>query len=93
MTLDEVKIFLRIDGTDENDLLNTLMQTAEYYVEDSIIDYASKKDNARFIAKADLLKLMVVNDMYSDRSTVAGNEKYRLIYQSLITQLSYGTYS
>lgn len=88
MTLEEVKTYLRVDGTADNTVISLMMTAAEEFIAASVGSYDETK------SKAKLLFLAVVQDMYDNRQLVTDGassymvgQQYRSVIQSLIRQL------
>lgn len=88
MTLADVKAYLRVDGTDEDTLIQTMMSAAESY----IIAAVGKFDETD--KRAQMLYFAAVQDMYDNRQLVAvsstgysASQYFRHMIQSLVTQL------
>lgn len=93
LTLDEVKKFLQIDYTNEDDNLNDYMANAEDYLADCFDDYEIKILNERFARKAKYCMKVLINEMYSNKELATDKqEKYKLLIQSNLQQMTYGTY-
>lgn len=85
--LDQVKNYLRIDYTDEDIYLNTLIETSLIYI-DSMVGEGYKADE-KLIKLADLLQLKIISDMYEQRSTFVENSvKTDRITNSILDKLS-----
>lgn len=83
VTLEEVKAYLRIDHSDDDRLLESLILTAEEYLKSAISKtYDTKSERAKTLA------LIVVGDLYDNRDMsekVSGN--VRRLVQNFIFQL------
>jgi len=71
LTLQNVKSYLKIDFDDDDELLNSLIKTADEYLKSAIsIKYNSDTERAK------LLSLIVIQDLYDNRGLtekVSGN--------------------
>lgn len=85
LTIDEVKEFLRIDGNEEDVLLQTLINAAE----ESLFNATGNTfDSTNELAK--LYCLVLVSDWFENRElTDKTSEKVRFIVQSILTQLKH----
>ncbi|MEA5085097.1 MAG: head-tail connector protein [Lachnospiraceae bacterium] len=93
ITLEELKLYLRIDSAEEDGFLQLCIDNAEGFLTDSIDDFATKINNERFKNKAKLLMMRIVLDMYDNRQmSTKDNEEYKLLFQSFLLQMQYGTY-
>ena len=68
-TLEQVKLYLRIDTNDEDALLNNLISTAESYMQGAVDDFDSTYalSDAEWKAKADQCELLLIADWYENR--------------------------
>lgn len=68
-TLEQVKLYLRIDTDDEDSLLNDLRNSAESYMQDAVDDFSSTYATASesWKAKADQCELLLISDWYENR--------------------------
>lgn len=88
MTLQEVKDYLRIDGDEDDGILQLMMQAAEEFVTEAVGKYDETK------ARAKMLYLAAMQDIYENRTlTSTSTQGYSvssnltLMMRSLITQL------
>ena len=88
MTLAEVKQYLRVDGNEEDELIQMMMTAAKDFVIGAVGVYDESS------AKAKMLYLYATQDMYDNRKLVAVNtagysasQYYRSMTESLIRQL------
>lgn len=93
ITLEETKQWLRIDGEDDDVLLNSLINSAELYLKNAT---GKQFDNTNELAK--LICLVLVVDWYENREFVGKadnvrhtiNSNVRHTINSILLQLSYG---
>jgi uncharacterized phage protein (predicted DNA packaging) len=85
VSLDEVKNWLRVDFTDDDALLSTLISAAEEYLKNATgIEYNAQNHLAK------LFCMTLIADWYENRELVGrASDQVRLIIQSILTQLSY----
>lgn len=85
VSLDEVKTWLRVDFTDDDALLTTLISAAEQYLKNATgITY----DSTNHLAK--LFCMTLISDWYENREMVGrASEQVRPILQSILAQLTY----
>lgn len=87
MTLDDVKKYLRVEGSDDDALITSEMEGAESYVKDAVSNYdILYAGDAGFKAKADMVMLAIVTNLYEDR--VGEKKDLGYIIQSMLHQLS-----
>ena len=91
MTLDDVKNFLKVDGSADDATLTALLKAAEAHVRGAVNNYAeyySKDDD--FTALADTAMKLIILELYdSPMEAVAGGGAYSYPIRSMITQLQY----
>lgn len=90
VTLAQAKLYLRIDSTYEDTLLESFMVAADSYLAASIDGYTDKLSNADFAAKADMVKLALVSEMYRNRDPSNDQrDSFPYYITSQIAQLQY----
>ena len=86
-----VKEYLRIDGSTEDVLLQSLISAAGAYMAGAIDDYAAKYTDADFAALADMLELAYIVELYRNRDSIndtRGVEKhFSYMFFAQMTQL------
>lgn len=93
VTLEDVKLYLRIDGDAEDALLQACMAAASAYLTSAVSDFtANYQASADYAAKADLVSLALISEMYRNRDpSNDGRADYPFYIRSQITQLQYWT--
>lgn len=93
VSLSDVKLYLRIDGDADDSLLQACMAAAESYLVSAVSDYkANYEASADYAAKADLVSLALISEMYRNRDpSNDGRADYPFYIRSQITQLQYWT--
>lgn len=87
MTLDEVKQHLRVEGSEDDALITSEMAAAESYIKDAVSNYDTLyAGDSGFMAKADMVMLAIVTNLYEDR--VGEKKDLGYIIQSMLHQLS-----
>lgn len=84
MTLEEVKLYLRVDEDADDTVIEAMMQAAEGYIQSAVGEYDSGNPRAR------MLYLLIMQDLYENRVlAVKEADKQRLAHVSgsLILQL------
>ena len=86
ITLDEAKEYLRIDGDEDNTLINTLIKASEEYLQNAT---GRSFDTTNNLAR--LFCLLLVVDWYENRGLTAGKvgDKIRPVIDSMLAQLNY----
>jgi uncharacterized phage protein (predicted DNA packaging) len=84
--LDEVKAYLRIDGTEDDILLGSLIAAAESYIKNATgIDVDESNDLHKLA-----VSLLVVH-WYENRQTVGNLNKIAFSLDSILMQIEYGS--
>ena len=77
MELDDVKAYLRVDSTAEDDVIELMMEAASKFIEEAVGQFDT--DDAR----AKLLFLAVVQDLYDNRTLVASSTQGYSVSESM----------
>lgn len=87
LTIDEVKLQLKVDFAEDDDLILELIEVSQIYI-DSMVGDAYKSDtNAVKLAR--LLQKYLIQTMYDERSIhLPSNTKENRIVSSIIDKLS-----
>ena len=87
MTLNDAKTYLRIDNTAEDELVTSLINAAQSYMEDAVDGYTEKKltNGSAWTAKAEQAERLLINDWYEHR--LAEARPVSAAVTLLITQL------
>jgi len=84
ITLKDVKVFCRIDNDDEDSLLESLIKTANEYIESACgTDYNKNSE------KAKLCQCILVNHWYENRSLIGSKKALPYSIENLLLQLRY----
>jgi len=85
ITLEETKGFLRVDSTEDDALITSLIEAAEAYLYNAT---GNTFDSTNSLAK--LFCWVLVTDWYENREHVGrASDKVRLIVESMLAQLSH----
>ena len=85
ITMEETKRYLRVDGTEDDILVMSLIDAAETYLHNAT---GNTFDGTNSLAK--LLCLVLVTDWYENREHVGkASDKVRPIVESMLAQLSH----
>lgn len=89
ITLEAVKVYLRVDGTLDDDFLTSCIAAAESYLSSAVADFpALYSADPRFTVKADMVMYALISEMYRNRDpTNDGRDDYPYYIRSQITQL------
>ncbi|QQE75214.1 head-tail connector protein [Brevibacillus composti] len=86
LTLEETKTWLRVDGADEDSLIQTLIGAAEEYLRNAVeVEF----DSTNQLAK--LFCLVICADWYENRDLIGSqpSDKIRFSVQSMLAQLQH----
>ena len=86
ISLEEAKTYLRVDNSEEDDLIENLIEAAKVYLENAT---GNTFDSSNYLAR--LFCLTLVTDWYESRGLVVGKvgEGIRPVINSLLAQLNY----
>lgn len=89
--LELAKNYLRVDGTEEDELIKHFLETAESYLKNAISNYEQNYlSSSRFAAQADLLKMVIVAEHYNNRDGRNDPRKdFSFVIRSMVNQLQY----
>lgn len=90
MTLEDVKNYLRVTYDDDDGYLESLIKVAEDYLIDGVTDYKKKMEKEHFRARAEIVKLVIIQNLYDERYMMGQPLEMNYIVRSMITQLEYG---
>lgn len=85
LTIEELKTYLRIDGSEDDSILALLMSAAEEYLAD-----AGVPDSVKGTAKYKLAVMLLVALNYENRNAGADIDKLSFSLESVILQLKTG---
>lgn len=89
MTLQDVKLYLRIDYDADDTLLETMIKAAENYMISGVTDYKKNyAENEKYAAAADICKMAIIAQMYEDRNSQK-TEDFGFVIRSMINQLEF----
>ncbi|UYL94043.1 head-tail connector protein [Geobacillus phage vB_GthS_PK3.6] len=85
VTLEEAKNWLRVDFSDDDALITTLINAAEEYLENATgVEFNENNHLAK------LFCMTLISDWYENREMIGkATDQTRPIIQSILTQLSY----
>lgn len=87
MTLEDIKLYLRIDDDTEDNYLTTLIEVVQIYIDSMIGEYYKVDEKA--VKLAELLQKKLINDLYENRGTsIPSNIKKDIIVSSILDKLS-----
>lgn len=84
MTIEEVKKYLRVDFSDDDEMITLMIEAAKEYIASAVGKY---DDN---IFRLRLVLLALVSDMYENRTYTAANqsEKTKQLVRNMLLQVS-----
>lgn len=87
MTLEEIKEYLKIDFSEDDIYIQSLIEISQIYI-DKMVGEAYKTDE-KAVKLAILLQKKLINDMYENRGTeIASNTKKDILVTSIFDLLS-----
>ena len=88
MDKNKVKQYLRLDY--EDTLVETLIEVSAGYLSDAIDDYNEKLKNEIFKAKAEMIQLVLIQELYDNRNQAKKDSTdFSYVIRSMISQLQY----
>lgn len=82
-----VKDYLNLDYDDS--LLHMYVQTAIDYVANGVDDFYNKYEKTDFENLADMVILVITQEIYDNRNQMNWNQGYSYIIRGMMTQLQY----
>lgn len=88
MDKEKVKQYLRIDYDDS--LIDNFLIISESYLKDAIDDFNKKIKNEQFKAKAEMVQLVLIQELYDNRNQAKKDTTdFSYVIRSMISQLQY----
>ena len=88
MDKEKIKQYLRLDYDDS--LIDSFEEVSENYLRDAVDDYDKKIKNEEFKAKAEMLQLVLIQELYDNRNQgKKDSTDFSYVIRSMITQLQY----
>lgn len=84
--LEQAKSYIKVDFPDEDEFIEQLIEISEIYI-DSLVGDAYKSDSKK-VKLAALLQLLVIKDMYENRTLEANTTSLNKIAHSILDKLS-----
>lgn len=86
VTLEQLRLYLRIDSTYEDELLESFLKVARLYLNEAVTDFETNYEQySGFAEISDLLMLVLATELYQNRDNSAHTFSYTV--RSLILQL------
>lgn len=88
MDKEKVKQYLRLDYDDS--LIDNFILISENYLKDAIDNFDKKIKNEQFKAKAEMVQLVLIQELYDNRSQAKKDTTdFSYVIRSMIFQLQY----
>lgn len=88
MDKEKVKQYLRLDYDDS--LVDNFILISESYLKDAIDNFDKKIENEQFKAKAEMVQLVLIQELYDNRSQAKKDTTdFSYVIRSMISQLQY----
>ena len=88
MDKEKVKQYLRLDY--EDSLVDNFILISESYLKDAINNFDKKIENEQFKAKAEMVQLVLIQELYDNRSQAKKDTTdFSYVIRSMISQLQY----
>ena len=88
MDKEKIKQYLRLDYDDS--LIDSFEEISENYLRDAVDDYDKKIKNEKFKAKAEMLQLVLIQELYDNRKQgKKDSTDFSYVIRSMIAQLQY----
>lgn len=88
MDKEKIKQYLRLDYDDS--LIDSFEEISENYLRDAVDDYDKKIKNEKFKAKAEMLQLVLIQELYDNRNQgKKDSTDFSYVIRSMIAQLQY----
>ena len=88
MDKEKVKQYLRLDY--EDSLVDNFILISESYMKDAIDNFDKKIENEQFKAKAEMVQLVLIQELYDNRNQAKKDSTdFSYVIRSMISQLQY----
>lgn len=88
MDKEKVKQYLRLDY--EDSLVDNFILISESYLKDAIDNFDKKIENEQFKAKAEMVQLVIIQELYDNRNQAKKDTTdFSYVIRSMISQLQY----
>ena len=88
MDKEKVKQYLRLDYDDS--LVDNFILISESYLKDAIDNFDKKIENEQFKAKAEMVQLVLIQELYDNRNQAKkASTDFSYVIRSMISQLQY----
>lgn len=88
MNREKVSRYLRLDYDDS--LIDSFIEVSENYLRDAVDDFDKKIKNEQFKAKAEMVQLVLIQELYDNRNQAKKDSTdFSYVIRSMISQLQY----
>ena len=88
MDKEKVKQYLRLDYDDS--MVDNFILISESYLKDAIDNFDKKMENEQFKAKAEMVQLVLIQELYDNRNQAKKDSiDFSYVIRSMISQLQY----
>ena len=88
MDKEKIKQYLRLDY--DYSLIDSFEEVSENYLRDAVDDYDEKIKNEQFKAKAEMVQLVLIQELYDNRNQAKKDSTdFSYVIRSMISQLQY----
>lgn len=97
LEMDKIKLYLRINGTAEDELLMQLKGAAIAYLRGAVDDFDTRLAKSQatgthgFADRAETCAIAIISELYERRMSEDTQHDFSFVVRSLITQLQYDT--
>ena len=84
LTLEQAKLYCRIDNQEEDELIKTLIEVADEYIKTACGEYDTSNP------KAELCQRILVNHWYENRAATGSTKGLKYSLDNLLLQIRYG---
>lgn len=86
VTLEQAKNYTRVDDNNDDDLILQLIEISQIYIDGLVGEEYKVEQN--YVRLAELLQLLIISDMYDNRSLVVDTKGMNKIAHSILDKLS-----
>lgn len=83
MELGEIKVYLRVDFSEDDEFILSLQSAAEEYLKNAGIKVEYENDLYKTAVK------MLISNWYNNRDVIGRNDTLSIMFKSIVSQLEY----
>lgn len=83
MELEEIKVYLRVDFSEDDEFILSLQSAAEEYLKNAGIKVEYENDLYKTAVK------MLISNWYNNRDVIGRNDTLSIMFKSIVSQLAY----